>query len=75
MDRRQFLSRSGAAVLGAGLVTRAGAASLPEAPSFTDPATQPFTIANGDWSVSPDGREILFQEARDGNLWLLTPGG
>ena len=41
MDRRQFLSRSGAAVLGAGLVTRAGAASLPEAPSFTDPATQP----------------------------------
>jgi FtsP/CotA-like multicopper oxidase with cupredoxin domain len=41
MDRRQFLSRSGAAVLGAGLVTRAGAASLPEAPVFTDPATQP----------------------------------
>lgn len=41
MDRRQFLSRSGAAVLGAGLVSRAGAASLPEAPIFTDPATQP----------------------------------
>ncbi|MBD3743301.1 MAG: copper oxidase [Stenotrophomonas sp.] len=41
MDRRQFLSRSGAAVLGAGLVSRAGAASLPEAPSLADPATQP----------------------------------
>lgn len=41
MDRRQFLSRSGAAVLSAGLVTRAGAASLPEAPIFTDPTTQP----------------------------------
>jgi FtsP/CotA-like multicopper oxidase with cupredoxin domain len=41
MDRRQFLTRSGAAVLGAGLVSRAGAASLPEAPSLTDPATQP----------------------------------
>jgi FtsP/CotA-like multicopper oxidase with cupredoxin domain len=41
MDRRQFLSRSGAAVLGAGLVSRAGAASLPEAPIFSDPATQP----------------------------------
>ncbi len=50
---------------------------VPTGESFplTDPATQPFTIANGDWSVSPDGREILFQEARDGNLWLLTPGG
>ena len=41
MDRRQFLTRSGAAVLGAGLVSRAGAARLPEAPSVTDPATQP----------------------------------
>ena len=41
MDRRQFLTRSGAAVLGAGLVSRAGAASLPEAASLTDPTTQP----------------------------------
>jgi FtsP/CotA-like multicopper oxidase with cupredoxin domain len=41
MDRRAFLKNSGAAVLGAGLVTPAGAASLPEAPSLTDPATQP----------------------------------
>ncbi|MCP5279727.1 MAG: copper oxidase [Thiobacillus sp.] len=41
MDRRAFLRNSGAALLGAGLVSRAGAASLPEAPIFTDPATQP----------------------------------
>ncbi|MDO9225970.1 MAG: copper oxidase [Pseudomonadota bacterium] len=41
MDRRQFLRGTGAAVLGAGLVSKAGAASLPEAPIFTNPATQP----------------------------------
>jgi len=41
MDRRAFLKNSGAAVLGAGLVTPAGAAGLPEAPSLADPATQP----------------------------------
>jgi len=41
MDRRAFLRNSGAAVLGAGLVSRAGAASLPEAAILTDPATQP----------------------------------
>ncbi len=41
MDRRQFLRNSGAAVLGAGLVSKAGAASLPEAAIFTNPATQP----------------------------------
>jgi hypothetical protein len=38
---------------------------------LTDPALTPFTIANGDWSVSPDGTAIVFQDARDGNLWLL----
>ncbi len=46
MDRRQFLRGTGAAALGAttlgaGLVGKAGAASLPEAAIFTDPATQP----------------------------------
>ncbi|MEW6678333.1 MAG: copper oxidase [Pseudomonadota bacterium] len=39
MDRRQFLSRTGATVLGAGLASNAVA--LPEAPILTDPATQP----------------------------------
>ncbi len=43
-----------------------------EAEALTDPDTMPFTIANGDWSVSPDGRAIVFQEARDHNIWLLA---
>jgi len=42
-----------------------------ESMPLSDPQTMPFTIANGDWSVSPDGRVIAFQNARDGNLWLL----
>lgn len=29
---------------------------------LTNPATQPFTIANNDWSISPDGRYIAFWE-------------
>lgn len=41
MNRRQFLSQTGASMLGAGVVTATAAASLPEAPVFTDPATQP----------------------------------
>ncbi len=40
-SRRHFLARSAAAVLGAGLVTRAGAAALPEAPVQTKADTQP----------------------------------
>lgn len=46
---------------------------VPSGESFplTDPQQMPFTIADGDWSVSPDGAAIAFQEARDGNLWLL----
>jgi len=44
--RRSFLS--GAAMIGAGLVTKAGAASLPEAPSQSSAATQgPLTPPNG----------------------------
>ena len=46
--RRQFLRHAGATVLGASLVSRAQAASLPEAPSQTMPATQPpLVAANG----------------------------
>ncbi|MEO8158430.1 MAG: copper oxidase [Betaproteobacteria bacterium] len=42
--RRQFLRSSGAALLSAGLVTRVGAASLPEAPIQSSPLTQPPLI-------------------------------
>jgi hypothetical protein len=42
---------------------------------LTDPAVTPFTIANGDWSVSPDGRHIVFLNALDGTMWLLEETG
>jgi hypothetical protein len=32
---------------------------------------QPFLVANGDWSVSPDGDQIAFWNANDFTLWLL----
>jgi Tol biopolymer transport system component len=39
---------------------------------LTDPDVIPFKIANGDWTVSPDGRHVAFVESRDRNIWLLT---
>jgi Tol biopolymer transport system component len=38
---------------------------------LTDPSITPFRIANGDWSVSPDGGKIVFVSADDGNIWVL----
>ena len=49
LSRRDFLRNTGAAVLGAALVSKAGAASLPEAPMQTAPDTQPPLMP-------PDGR-------------------
>jgi Tol biopolymer transport system component len=43
-----------------------------QATALTDPAITPFKIANGDWSVSPDGRHVAFVSAQDYNIWLLT---
>ena len=43
-----------------------------EAIALTDPALTPFKIANGDWSVSPDGRKVAFVSAADYNIWLLS---
>jgi Tol biopolymer transport system component len=42
-----------------------------EAYPLTDGKITPFKIANGDWSVSPDGNRIAFVSASDGNIWLL----
>jgi Tol biopolymer transport system component len=47
-----------------------------EAPSgqvqpLSDPSITPFRIANGGWSVSPDGQMIAFVSADDGNIWIL----
>jgi len=62
MTRRQFLAGSGAAVLGAALVTRAQAASLPEAPIRTQAMTQQPL-------VPPDGRP--YQPVVTLNGWSL----
>jgi hypothetical protein len=43
-----------------------------QARQLTDPGVTPFKIANGDWTVSPDGRRVAFVESRDRNIWLLT---
>lgn len=34
------------------------------------PPDEPFTIASGDWDVSPDGKKIVLVNAADNNLWL-----
>lgn len=42
-----------------------------ESIALTDSAVTPFTIANGDWSVSADGARIAYWEASDLTTWLL----
>ena len=42
---------------------------------LTDRGTLPFTIMNGDWSVSPDGNHVLFHNALNRNLWVLSLNG
>jgi hypothetical protein len=39
--------------------------------ALTDPSVTPFTIANGDWSVSADGARVAFWNALDQTTWLL----
>jgi len=39
-----------------------------------DPAQTTFKIANGEWSISPDGGKLLFRSAEDDNLWVLALG-
>ncbi len=48
-------------------VEASGGAVVP----LLDPLQTPFKIANGDWSVSPDGRYMVFVSAHDQNLWLI----
>lgn len=42
---------------------------------LTDRDTQPFTVMNGDWAVSPDGNHVLFHNALNRNLWVLSLNG
>jgi hypothetical protein len=46
-------------------------ASTGQTRQLTDPDLMPFKIANGDWTVSPDGKQVAFVEKRDRNIWLL----
>jgi Tol biopolymer transport system component len=39
---------------------------------LTDPASLPFSVANGDWDVSPDGQHVIFVSSADQNIWLIT---
>jgi Tol biopolymer transport system component len=47
-------------------------AATGQAQPLTDPAVTPFKIANGDWSVSPDGSKVAFVSAEDHNIWVIV---
>ena len=53
VSRRQFLQGSGAAMLGAAVVSKAGAASLPEAPLQSGAATQPPLVPSSGRPYNP----------------------
>jgi dipeptidyl aminopeptidase/acylaminoacyl peptidase len=38
----------------------------------TDPDKLFFSISNGDWAVSPDGRQVIFVSSEDQNIYLIT---
>jgi len=38
---------------------------------LVDPLVTPFKVANGDWTVSPDGAYIAYVSAQDQNIWLI----
>lgn len=39
---------------------------------LTDPDTQPIHVANGEWSVSPDGARIVFLDPADYGLYVIV---
>ncbi len=39
---------------------------------LTDPDAQPIRIANGEWSVSPDGSRIVYVDADDFGLYVVA---
>lgn len=40
--------------------------------ALTDPTDLPLRVANGDWSVAPDGVRIVYVDPADYGLYLLT---
>ena len=47
-------------------------ASAGRAVQLTDPALTSLPIANGDWIVSPDGKQVAFTSWADRAVWVLT---
>ncbi len=39
---------------------------------LTDPQRLRFTINDGVWALSPDGKKLVFVSSEDKNLWLIT---
>jgi Tol biopolymer transport system component len=39
---------------------------------LTDPDLISFSISNGDWDVSSDGRHVIFVNSADQNIWAIT---
>jgi hypothetical protein len=42
---------------------------------LTDPMATPLQILDGDWSLSPDGNQLVYVNAVDRNIWLLELPG
>ena len=42
---------------------------------ITASADSSFHISNGDWDLSPDGRHLVYVNASDHNIWLITLPG
>lgn len=43
-----------------------------QAVPITNPDVSPFRVAGGDWSVSPDGKYVVFVNAQDQALYLIA---
>jgi hypothetical protein len=43
----------------------------PTAVPLTDPTTQAFKVAGGDWTVAPDGSAVAFVSGTDKAIWVL----
>ena len=42
-----------------------------QAAAITNPDVSPFQVDKQDWSVSPDGKYVVFVNAQDQALWLI----
>jgi Tol biopolymer transport system component len=49
--------------------------TLQSTPVISAGADSPFHISNGDWDLSPDGRHLVYVNASDHNIWLISLTG